>query len=627
MADPQRSSAALRDSPRLPPVHPEWPPQPPQPPQPAALHPDAGQGLSLERILDEHMLGAVFLPVLDLRNRSFHGYESLVRGPAGSGLERPDALFAAARAAGRLRELDQQCARAGIAAFARLGLQGRLFLNVTEALFDSGWFASASTLEWLHSLSLNPSRLVLELLESDELQRDGDAVSQAGFLRELGYGLALDDLGQGFGRFSLWHQLRPRYLKIDRDYITNIGSDPFKAAFVRSVLLLAEASASMVIAEGVESERDLLTLRELGVPMAQGYLIGRPQTEPPLVPQDPARRVLATVEPGLHVLASRGSIEQTVLGLARLVDPVHPETRLESVLHALERDHRLTSVPVVDSDGNAQGIINRYVVADRMFRPHVRDLFGNKPCRLVMSSDVLRLDYRASLQQASDLLADASYRHATEGVLVTEDGKYRGILLVGDLLRMMTEFQVQAARYANPLTLLPGNVPINDCIDRWLREDRRFAAAYCDIDHFKPFNDRFGYRMGDEIILALGERLKARFDGSRSFVGHVGGDDFVVLTREPDWERSLSALLEDFSALARSHFEPRAITEGGYWAESRRGEPVFFALPTLSIGAFVVNPQAFDSHREIAARLAELKKVAKRSAGNILFVERRQPGS
>ncbi|MDE2121731.1 MAG: diguanylate cyclase, partial [Betaproteobacteria bacterium] len=257
---------------------------------------------------------------------------------------------------------------------------------------------------------------------------------------------------------------------------------------------------------------------------------------------------------------------------------------------------------------------------------HVRDLFGNKPCTLVMSSDVLRLDAKSSLQQASDLIADSSYRHATEGVLVTEGGAYRGLLLVGDLLRLVTEFQVQAARYANPLTLLPGNVPINDCMDRWLHEDRVFAAAYADIDQFKPFNDKFGYRMGDEIILMLADLLRAHLPSGEHFLGHVGGDDFVVLSRADDWERELRAVLDAFGEAVARFFDPAVLEQGGYWAENRRGDAMFFPVPTLSIGAFRVDPGQFESHREVANVLAELKRAAKRLAGNTLFIDRRRHG-
>ena len=579
-----------------------------------------------QSIMLERNLSAVFQPIMDLRNRRFHGFEALIRGPAGSPLESPQRLFACARQSHRVGEFDQLCVRTAVEGFAAAGLPGHLFLNVTEALFDCGWFAQEPTLQWLQEHGLPPSRLVLELLESDALAEDTQAFVAAQFLRELGYELALDDLGQGFGRFALWKRLRPRYLKIDRSYVAGLADDPFKAAFVRSMLLLSEASRSVVVAEGVESERELLTLRELGVSMAQGYFIARPQARPAPEPAVPVHDALRDPQPALHSLASRGSIEQPLLGLARQIPPVAPQTRLDQVLRMLEQDSELTSVPVVDEQGRALGIINRYVVADRLFRPHVRDLFGNKPCTMVMSSDVLRLDARSSLRQATSLIADSSYRHATEGVLVTEDRHYRGLLLVGDLLRLVTEFQVQAARYANPLTLLPGNVPINDCLDRWLREERSFAAAYADIDHFKPFNDKFGYRMGDEIILMLAEVLRSRLAPQGSFLGHVGGDDFIALSRSAQWESELRGVLDGFEQAVARLVEPQVLAEQGYWAENRRGEATFYALPTLSIGAFVVEPACFESHREVANVLAELKRAAKRMNGHALFVDRRRHG-
>ncbi|SBP88920.1 bifunctional diguanylate cyclase/phosphodiesterase [Thiomonas delicata] len=589
-----------------------------------SLHADGHHCGAFQSIVRERRLRSVFQPLIDLRSRTFHGYEALIRGPADTALERPDQLFDAARACDQLAAFDQLCARTSIEGFVAQRLGGQLFINVTEALFDSGWFSQDSTLRWLHELGTQPSQLVLELLESDLLGEDSRALAEAQKLRELGYGLALDDLGQGFGRFAVWKRLRPRYLKIDRSFTASLADDPFKAAFVQSMLLLADASQSVVVAEGVESERDLLTLREIGVQMAQGYFIARPHAHPPAEPARVTRQALDKAQPALHALASRGSIEQSVLGLARRINPVHPNTKLESVLRLLETDADLMSVPVVDADGQALGIINRYVMADRLFRPHVRDLFGNKPCSLVMSRDVLRLEAKSSLQQASDLIADSSYRHATEGVLVTEQGQYRGLLLVGDLLRLVTEFQVQAARYANPLTLLPGNVPLNDCIDRWLREGNRFAAAYLDIDNFKAFNDRFGYRMGDEVILLLADLLKSRLTLGESFVGHIGGDDFMALLLSAHWEHALGQILQDFEDGVRGFFDDRTLVDGGYWSENRRGDAVFYPIPSLSIGALCVTPGMFDSHRDLSNVLAELKKAAKKLPGNQLFVDRRQ---
>ncbi|MGC9163835.1 MAG: bifunctional diguanylate cyclase/phosphodiesterase [Thiomonas sp.] len=577
----------------------------------------------VERILRERALRVEFQPIIDLRRRQVHAFEALIRGPRGSALERPDALFDAARQAGLLSELDKLCLHTSLQTFAQARLPGLLFVNVTQTLFDRGCFSRGETLDMLHKLGIEPSRLVLELLESDDLLGDPRAFDEAQALHRLGYGLALDDMGRGFGRFDLWQRLHPRYLKIDQQFCQGVSGDALKLAFVRSMLLMAEASQSWLIAEGVESEKDLLTLRDVGVHMAQGYVIERPSASPLRELSPDWRRRLDGDAALPLALAARGSIEQSVLALARPIPPVAPSSRLDDVLRRFEAQPELMSVPVVDASGRALGIINRYVLADRLWRPHVRDLFGNKPCAQVMSADVLRLDVKNSLYQASQLIAEASFRHATEGVLVTEQGVYRGLLLVGDLLRLVSEFQMRAARYANPLTLLPGNVPINEQIDRLLAADLPFTAAYCDIDHFKPFNDRFGYRLGDEVILLVARLLQTVFAQESDFVGHIGGDDFVVLSTAQNAIARLQAVLDRFGTEILQFFDQQTQAAGGFEAESRRGEPQWFALPALSIGALPVVPQRFDSHRDVSAVLVELKKQAKRMPGNALFVDRR----
>jgi diguanylate cyclase (GGDEF)-like protein len=96
-------------------------------------------------------------------------------------------------------------------------------------------------------------------------------------------------------------------------------------------------------------------------------------------------------------------------------------------------------------------------------------------------------------------------------------------------MREITQMQIHAARYANPLTQLPGNVPINEHIDRLLESGTRFWVCYFDLDHFKPFNDVYGYRRGDDVIQLTGNILTSNCDPDRDFVGHIGGDDFMVL--------------------------------------------------------------------------------------------------
>ena len=581
----------------------------------------------LDRILREHALQVVFQPIVDLRGRAVHGFEALVRGPERSPLHSPAALFDTARRQGRLAELDQHCVRGALEAFGRAKLPGLLFLNITQTLFDQGWLSQPQTLELIQRLGLEPSRIVLEVLEVDDLQVDTRAFDEARLLHNLGFALALDDLGQGFGRMRLWQRLRPRYLKIDREFIDGVADDPLKAAFVRSVLVMAEASQSWVIAEGVEQLRDLQALLVAGVSMAQGWALARPAAQPLVTLGPEIGQLIEAGAPRQPLHAVHRSIEQAALGLLRPVTPLLPTARLEDVLRRFDREPDLLSIPVVDAEGRALGILNRYVLADRLWRPHVRDLLGNKPCAQVMSADVLRLDAHSSLFEASKLLADASFRHAAEGVLVTQHGRYRGLLLVGDLLRLVADVQLQAARYANPLTGLPGNVPIDDHIDQRLEADVEFVVAYADLDHFKPFNDAFGYRLGDEVIQLLASVLQAAFNGVDDFVGHVGGDDFVIVASPAETVARLEQAQDRFALEAQRFFDGQTVAAGGYSGESRRGEEQFFPLPAVSIGVLPVAPRGFDSHCEVSGVLVELKKLAKRQPGRHLFVDRRGRGA
>jgi diguanylate cyclase (GGDEF)-like protein len=97
-----------------------------------------------------------------------------------------------------------------------------------------------------------------------------------------------------------------------------------------------------------------------------------------------------------------------------------------------------------------------------------------------------------------------------------------------DLLRLISTLQMNAARYANPLTLLPGNTPICEQIDLLIQASASFVVCYLDLDHFKPFNDVYGFQKGDEVI-QLTARLISKACGMFDFVGHIGGDDFIVL--------------------------------------------------------------------------------------------------
>ena len=574
----------------------------------------------LDRILEERALTALFQPILDMGNGSVLGFEGLIRGPSDSPLHAPGKLFPVARQVGLAFELESLCRQVVVERFVELNLPGMLFLNVSpDVLLQHN---SRSTADFIRSSVLPPSRVVIELTENEpsyDCQMDM-LVAAATEYRGRGFKVAIDDLGEGYSSLRLWSELRPDYVKIDRHFIQNIDKDPVKAQFVRSIKEIADNAGAKVIAEGIETHAELVVVRGFGVCAGQGYHIARPSAVPsPVVAAEVVKALSRTSQRGDHRWHN-AAIERKLL---RKVEPAMASTPNDEVYWRFEQDPDLDAVPVVKEDGTPVGLINRHLLVDRFARPYHRELYGKKPCTVLMDADPLVVDKHLTVQELSKIVVGGDRRHLANGFIITDQGGYLGMGLGHDLMREITELQLDAARYANPLTQLPGNVPVNERIEQLLEAGVPFCVAYCDLDHFKPFNDVYGFAMGDEIIRLTGRMLCEAVDVSLDFVGHIGGDDFILVLRSGDWEERCRHLLERFGREVRVFFSDADRERGGYVTENRKGEKEFHPLTTLSIGAVAVEPGMFSNCMALSSVASETKKMAKKIPGNSLYLNQR----
>lgn len=120
-----------------------------------------------------------------------------------------------------------------------------------------------------------------------------------------------------------------------------------------------------------------------------------------------------------------------------------------------------------------------------------------------------------------------------------------------------------------------------------------------------------------------GRLLSSHMDQDRDFIGHIGGDDFILLIQSPDWERRCRAILDDFARAIADHFDASDRDRSGYFSEDRRGNKTFFPLVSISLGVVNVAVGQYRSHHEIASAAAEAKRQSKKMPGNSIFVERR----
>ena len=563
---------------------------------------------ALSSILTQSGLHSLFQPIICLSERRILGYEALTRGPSNSPLHSPIALFAVARQAGRLNELEIACRQSACRRFNEQQLPGKLFLNVSpESLLEAA-HQPGRTLQLLQDFGIPPSQVVIELTEQTPIDDFQLLQTALHHYRAMGFSIALDDLGAGYSSLRLWSELRPDYVKIDRHFIDGIHQDALKREFVGSILQIAKASRAQVIAEGIELPEELAVLTEMGVDLVQGYLLGRPQEHPP---RD-ARALMPKHDSSAVALNDEGS---DLSALLNEQPAVGRDTPTATVLEAFRRQANLNSLAVLDEQGQPCGIVHRHSLSDALLKPFATDLFARKPISRLMNDDFLAVEMSQSLQQVSRLITSRARQRIEEDFIITLNGGYLGLGRVIDVLKLITELKIQQARYANPLTLLPGNVPIQQCLTRLLQQGRESVICYVDIDSFKPFNDIYGYGRGDEVLLCLAQCLNERVDPSRDFVGHIGGDDFLLVLGPEDWCKRLNQLLDDFQSQCRRFYRPEHLEAGCFIAPNRQGVRQEFPLLSLSIGVVHLHPEA--CAQLDASQLAEMASQAKHHAKNV----------
>lgn len=585
--------------------------------------------LELDRVIARQSLEIHFQPIVDVRNAQIIGYEALTRAPANSALHSPLVLFDVAARLGRLVELECLVVRRIIRRFVDLQLPGRVFLNVTADTLMAAEQRGELIAEEFRPFGLPASRVVIELTETRpilDLVALGNAVDT---LRKQGFVMALDDLGEGFASLKRWVDLRPDFVKIDRHFIDGVATDPLKQQFVRSILEMAATSGAAVIAEGLEQEGDLQVLRGLGVDLCQGYLFARPSLTPRTGLRADLDALLGVVNgSGAGKNPDAEAVTVTAAQLARRGLTVGPSDSCAAVIDMFHRDEYLYSLPVLGSDQRPLGILRSMHVLKRGAERFFMEIFGRKSCLELMDANPLVFDASASLRSMSEVIANIDDRYMVDGFVVTEQGRYLGIGRTSDLLKAVSDRQLKLATNANPLTLLPGNVAIDRRLTRMLERGLSFVMAYWDINHFKPYNDVYGYRAGDEVIKSVAELIESVAEVDGDFVGHIGGDDFVMLLTQQDWQDRLQEICRRFDADIHKFVRSEHLQARGYVGKDRQGKEVFHSLPTLGAGVLRIEPGQFASARQVSVALTEPRHRAKlqsRSSG--YFVERRQaPG-
>ena len=266
-------------------------------------------------ILSRKQITSLYQPIVSLHTGTTVAYEALARGPEGSPLQSPDALFAAARRYGRLAELEWQCRAAAVrgALDADLGAQTSLFLNVEPSIVGN---IMPPDVDQLFRAAERRLRLVLELTERDLCRRPAELLAFVQWARERWWGIALDDVGAEPESLALLPFLEPDVIKLDMRIVHEPPSLETER-LIDAVRAEAVRTGAVVLAEGIETEEHLARARELDVALVQGWYFGRPA---PLSAAPTHRDVVPlrlqppqTADTPFDLLATTGPVTQMTL--------------------------------------------------------------------------------------------------------------------------------------------------------------------------------------------------------------------------------------------------------------------------------------------------------------------------
>ncbi len=570
-----------------------------------------------------------FQPIVDLHHGSTIAWEVLSRGP--SFMPTPTEMFDTAESLGLAHELETCCRRVAfrtIAALPSALSRRRFFLNVSPYVISSHSPSDGPLPTELARYGLDQPNFVMEITERESI------VDYEGFERHLrdyvqqGFRIALDDFGAGHSGLVTLVTCAPHFLKLDMSLSRDIHRHAYKQHLLKSLVAFAGSVDAALIAEGVETWEELETLARFGVRYAQGYLLGRPVPSP----TEPATNVRLQLRQIMRQFNYREAdlneaVGPLVIGCQTLREH---EKRGEDLDRMFRKEPTLDHVVIV-RDERPTGLVTRRAYYAKTGGPVGYHLYQWKPAEEAANPSPLVVEDSMSIPSLAKLAMERPPDEIYDPVLVVNgQGVLIGSVTIRQLIMRSTSLEVQSAQSCSPLTGLPGN----RTIERWILEaiaEPGASIVYADLDRFKEYNDCYGFLRGDEMIRCAARvlsRTLALLAGTAR-LGHIGGDDFVIVSPTEVGTELAQAICSQFDREKRELFEAGDLQRGTFVAIDRMGNTVNVPLVTLSVAVVQGEVVQEMEHPGALAQLASSLKrkvkenTARQGVSGYLFERRR----
>lgn len=529
-----------------------------------------------------------FQPIVSIHTGSTLGFEALLRNTEIAGFSSISDVFDQAAREKCLFSLDMELRKKALFKFNKIkhNEKLKLFYNIDNRIIEMPDFEIGVTKKFINKYNLSEHNFVFEISEKHNFINLDLIKNVFNLYQQQGYNVALDDFGSGYSGLKYFYNFEPNYIKIDRFFINNMPHIDKKKIIVNGIVSFAKKLGIKIIAEGIETKEEYYICKDIGCDYVQGYLIEKPRIDTNTL----------FLEYGnvktLNINEKRryGNDKTIVLKNLKFLEPVDYQTNFNDLFDKIKKVKEINTIPVVNKHYEPLGVILEKDLREYVYSMYGKDLLFNKSYGKSVSDFITKypvMDINAKLEDHVEILSNAS--DDVNFIIVTEDGKYTGLLNARALLKAVNEKNLDFARNMNPLTKLPGNTIINDFINKSNKNNSNTLLIYFDFDNFKPFNDKYGFRRGDRAIMLFADIMKSIFNHNSALIGHIGGDDFFVGIRGESYDSIYDCVLtcvEKFQVAVKDFYDDKDKRSGYIVAEDRFGEVRLF--PLLTVSAFIV---------------------------------------
>ncbi|MEO1784295.1 GGDEF domain-containing protein [Thermodesulfobium sp. 4217-1] len=561
----------------------------------------------LREIIENKHFTTLFQPIFSLSNGNVVGYEALTRGPEGSILYNPEKLFESAKNESLLWEMELSTRSSAIERFLSFQSDKMLFLNVDPDIIKDEKFVKGSTKHLLENI-IKQSNIVFEITEKTAIKDYIEFKEIIKNYKTQGYKIAIDDVGAGYSGLTTISEVRPNFIKIDMFLIRDIDKNNFKKSIVKALVELANNSNLKLIAEGIETLDELKTVIELGITMAQGFLLGKPSKEL-LVLDNVLQNFIQETKLSLEKMKFTSAFKSQIGKIARRDEGKQCSNLSKDIEKIFLSNVNLHGIVLLDED-KAAGLITRREFFTQLGTQFGRELYLNKPIEKIMDQEPLILDYSIPIDQVIKKIANREENKLYDYVIVEKDEKYFGVVPIISLLEKSMELELNVAKYSNPLTGLPGNLIIEEKIREFIDKEVPFSLIYFDLNNFKSFNDYYSFERGDKVIKYTANILERHIGFHKdAFLGHVGGDDFIAVVGAYEIERLCCNITEEFDFNIKRFYNEEDINKGYITSIDRDVTEKHFPMISISIAS--VNNKKIANYENMTEKVSEIKKICK----------------